>query len=61
MADEVLDELMYFNGVNGESGDYDLPPMTGEELSGFIQGVSEPENLNELRFRHQSATQKQQP
>ena len=58
MPDEELDELMYFNGVNGDSGEYDLPPMTGEELSNFIQGVGEPENLNELRFRQQSATQK---
>jgi len=58
MPDELVDELMYFNGVNGESGEYDLPPMTGEELAGFIQGVGEPENLKELRFRFQSATQK---
>jgi len=49
---------MYFNGVNGDNGEYDLPPMTGEELSDFIQGVSAPENLSELRFRQPSATQK---
>lgn len=25
-------ELLYFNGVNSASGDYDLPPMTPLEL-----------------------------
>ena len=50
--------LFYFNGVNGESGEYDLPPMTAEQLLGFILGESPPENLDELRFRYeQSQTQ----
>jgi len=56
MPEEVLDELMYFNGVNGDNGEYDLPPMSGEELSNFIQGVAEPENIDELRRRHRRAT-----
>lgn len=55
---EDVQEFLFFNGINGESGDYDLPPMTGEELSDFIQGVSPPENLNELRFRFEQSTQK---
>jgi len=49
------DELLYFNGVNGATGDYGLPPMKGEELSDFIQGAAQPENLDELRFRFQSS------
>jgi len=48
-------DMFYFNGVDGDSGDYALPPMTGEESAGFIQGESKPENLNELRFRYQQS------
>ena len=47
-----------FNGINGITGDYGLPPMTGEELSAFIRGEKKPENLSELRFRHSSASEK---
>src|SRR5262249_22022294 len=50
-------ELIYFNGVNGATGDYGLPPMTGEQLFGFIQGEAQPENLDELRFRFQHSGQ----
>ncbi len=52
------EDFLYFNGIDGEVGDYDLPPMTGEELSSFIQGVQPPENLKELRFRHYQDTNK---
>ncbi len=45
--------LLTFNGVNGATGDYGLPPMTGEELSSFLRGEEKPENLAELRFRQQ--------
>jgi hypothetical protein len=31
------DELLYFNGIDGDTGQYALPPMTGKELSGFIR------------------------
>ncbi len=55
---EEPQELLTFNGLNGDSGEYDLPPMSGLELSKFIRGESPPENLNELRFRFQQATQK---
>ncbi len=53
MAEDTGD-LLYFNGVNGATGDYDLPPMTGEQLFGFLQGEAEPENLAELRYRYGS-------
>ena len=49
-------EYLYFNGIDGESGGYDLPPMTSVELTGFIQGEGNPENLSELRFRHKQMT-----
>jgi hypothetical protein len=59
MANDVTTEdLLYFNGVNGATGEYGLPPMTGTELSEFIQGEAEPENLAELRFRHEQKDQK---
>jgi hypothetical protein len=51
------DEVLYFNGVNGATGSYGMPPMTGEELSTFIQGEARPENLDELQFRYQLSTQ----
>jgi hypothetical protein len=51
----AVSEELYFNGINGDSGAYDLPPMTAEELAGFITGQSPPENLSELKFRQQAA------
>lgn len=50
-------QLLYFNGVDGESGDYALPPMTGAELSNFIQGESPPGNLSELRDKDRRRNQ----
>ncbi len=49
-------ELFYFNGIDGDTGNYDLPPMSAEELIKVIRGEIKPENLNELRFRVQQAT-----
>ena len=54
IADQGADDLLYFNGINGESGEYDLPPMSAAELSNFIKGEASPENLSELRYRHES-------
>ena len=33
-ADTNEQELLYFNGIDGDSGDYDLPPMTYHLSSG---------------------------
>ena len=49
-------DLLYFNGIDGDTGSYDLPPMSAEELVRLIRGEATPENLNELRFRVQQAT-----
>ena len=52
----MSDELLVFNGIDGDTGAYDLPPMSAEELVRVIRGETSPENLNELRFRVQQAT-----
>ena len=55
--DQAPEDLLYFNGINGDTGAYDLPPMTAAELAGFITGEGgkdKPENLSELRYRYQS-------
>jgi hypothetical protein len=50
--------LLYFNGINAATGEYEIPPMTAEELTGFVLGESPPENLAELRFRHRQKTER---
>ena len=52
------DELLYFNGIDGDTGQYALPPMTGKELSAFIRQESQPENLAELLYRYEESTKK---
>jgi hypothetical protein len=44
-------DLLTFNGVDGATGGYGLPPMTPGELGRFLRGGETPENLSELRFR----------
>lgn len=51
------EELLYFNGINGATGEYGLPPMTGEQLTAFIQGEEKPENLDELKHRREMKEQ----
>lgn len=55
---DMAEELLCFNGINGATGDYGLPPMTGEELARQLSGAEAPENLSELR--HRSAQQQEQ-
>ncbi|HWQ83785.1 MAG TPA: hypothetical protein VN363_04415, partial [Anaerolineales bacterium] len=58
--DELLEgnELLYFNGIDGDTGQFALPPMTGNELSSFIRQESQPDNLAELRYRYEESTKK---
>lgn len=51
--EDTSPELLYFNGVNGATGEYGLPPMSGSEMSRFLQGTAPTDNLSELRWRHQ--------
>lgn len=48
-------DTLYFNGINGATGDYALPPMRGEDLAKVAQGEAPAENLNELRYRHRQS------
>ena len=50
-------DLLTFNGINGATGDYGLPPMTGADLASFITGERKPENLKELRQRHRAESE----
>ena len=45
----MSDEQLVFNGIDGDTGRYDLPPMTAEELVKVIRGETTPENIAELR------------
>ena len=52
MADEIQ---LCFNGINGASGDYELPPMTPKQLASVISGEEIDEGfLNELQQRRQA-------
>ncbi len=52
MADETK---LTFNGINGASGDYELPPMTSHQLAQVIKGEEIDEGfLNELKQRRQA-------
>ena len=52
MSDE---ELLYFNGINGVTGEYGLPQMTPAKLAKFIEGAEKPENLNDLKQKKQDS------
>jgi hypothetical protein len=59
MSDEPQpdEDTLYFNGVNGATGEFGLPPMSHQALSELLQGDAPPENLDELRFRAQQEDQ----
>ncbi len=42
---ESIFEQLVFNGINGATGEYALPPMSPEQLSRFIQGKGSPAEL----------------
>ena len=52
------DELLFFNGINGTSGAYDLAPISGEGLAKLIQGQPDPENIEDLKKRKAQKTAK---
>lgn len=48
----------YFNGINGETGNYLLESMTSKRLSEIIRGSKSDENLKELQWRNKRNKQK---
>ena len=47
------DELHYFNGIDGTTGEYLLPPMTTEQLAKLARGETfDPAHLSELKKKH---------
>jgi len=51
-------DALLFNGINGATGDYLLPPMTAEDVARLARGESfEPGLLRELKWYHQRATE----
>ena len=43
------EDLLFFNGINGSTGDYLLPPLTAEQVSRIAQGEEfDPEDLYDL-------------
>ncbi|MBN1487832.1 MAG: hypothetical protein JW981_09335, partial [Anaerolineae bacterium] len=48
------EELLYFNGVNGKTGKYGVPAMTGKEVDGLVERIVKPpaqDRFNELKER----------
>jgi len=54
----MSEELLYFNGINGASGDYETPPMTLADLSKVAQGQPlDDKELKELQQKHKAKTE----
>jgi hypothetical protein len=51
----AAEELLYFNGINGDSGEYGVRPVTADQLQTVIAGQSPPssETLGELNLKKQ--------
>jgi len=49
---------LVFNGVNGVTGEYLLPPMTPQQVSAIAQGEPlDPQEIRELKWYHRRATE----
>ena len=54
----MSDELMFFNGIDGASGNYSQPALSAAEISKLIRGEKADDgHLRELKFRHDAATE----
>lgn len=46
------EDLLFFNGINGSTGDYLLPPMTAEQVSRIAQGEAfDPDQLQDIELK----------
>ena len=53
------EDLLFFNGINGASGDYLLPPLSAEQVSKIAQGEEfDPDNLEDIELKKR---QKEEP
>ena len=51
-------DRLFFNGINGASGDYLLPPMTPQQVSEIVRGEpQETKHIQELKWWYQRVTQ----
>jgi len=47
------EDLLFFNGINGSTGDYLLPPLTAEQVSRIAQGEEfDPEHIADLKKKN---------
>lgn len=54
----MTEEYLVFNGIDGASGEYLLPPMTPRQLSEIVRGEPwDQEHLRELKWWYQRVTQ----
>ena len=54
----MTEECLYFNGIDGASGKYLLPPMTSRQISEIVRGeTGDQEHLRELKGWHQYVTE----
>ncbi len=46
------EDLLFFNGINGSTGDYLLPPLTAEQVSRIAQGEEfAPEDIEDIQLK----------
>ncbi len=46
-----MNTMIYANGIDVDTGDYAIPPLSVDELDALIRQEKEPENFNELKAR----------
>ncbi|HKP53985.1 MAG TPA: hypothetical protein VJ183_15200 [Chloroflexia bacterium] len=55
----MIDETLVFNGINGSSGEYLLPPLTTQELATLVRQKGSPPNevISQLRWRNYTVSE----
>ncbi len=58
MPSSSTNDLLYFNGVNGATGDYLLPPLPAHDVAALARGETiDPKHLLELKFKLRQANE----